>query len=273
VFTSTSAGSSQSSPRRRAAFSLIEILVVIGIIAILMGLLLAAMEVVRHHAYRTKCASNLRQLGMALSIYANENHGTYPRTLYVPGLPPTFGTGGEAPDPFGQGGPQPNDVTASVYLLRRTQRMPPELFICAYNDVNVFEPDPEQNPIARSNFTDYRKNLGYSFINPYPDPAAEQAGFVLGKRTPAGLAIAADLNPGPHARSEGNSRNHEDSGQNVLFGDGHVAWKDTPQLDAPLPGGVGGPYSGNNSIYFNRNGALYASPVDPADSVLLPAEQ
>jgi prepilin-type N-terminal cleavage/methylation domain-containing protein/prepilin-type processing-associated H-X9-DG protein len=270
---------------RPPAFSLIELLVVIGIIAILLGILLAAIEVARHHAYRAKCASNLRQLGLGFSLYANENHGAHPRTLYIPGLPPTAGTGGAAAEPFSPGGPQANDVTAAVYLLRRTQRLPPELFICAYNDVNVFEPDPEQSPLARSNFTDYRKNLGYSFANPYPDAAAEQAGYVLGKRTPAALAIGADLNSGPRARSGGNSRNHEHGGQNVLFGDGHVAWQNTPFLDAPPPGGSGSgggrgratdnadpSPDANASIYFNRIGQVYASPLDPADSVLLPAE-
>src|SRR6266542_4314981 len=99
----------------RRAFSLIEVLVVIGIIAILLGILLPALEHVRHQAYIADCASNLRQIGAALSSYCNENHGNYPRTRYVPGAPLVNGTGTTGPDPFSPTGPSPNDLTAPAF--------------------------------------------------------------------------------------------------------------------------------------------------------------
>ena len=63
----------------RPAFSLLEILVVIGIIALWMALLLPALEKAREDAVAVKCANNLRQIGAALSMYGNENHGNCPR--------------------------------------------------------------------------------------------------------------------------------------------------------------------------------------------------
>ncbi len=221
-----------------------ELLVVIGIIALLIAILIPALNAARERANRVKCSSNLRQIGIAMRIYACDNKGQYPRTNYDRGGSLTFFTGFYESDPF-LGSMSPNDVTGATFLLIRGKLLNFKILLCPSST------QQEENLQGRrldqcSNFSitpPFGWMLSYSFANPYPEDgrfSAEGAEYRHSPTSPSDNALAADRNDcenrlknlSADAPSSDmaimNSRNHNKKGQNVLFNDGSVSWCNNP---------------------------------------------
>lgn len=97
---------------RRRGFTLVEILTVVAIIAVLAGILFPVTIAVRRRAEHTACAENLHQLGLAVTMYANDHDGWVP--------PAT--TDEHQYAHMAKGGPSLADLQASPAVLRRAMK-------------------------------------------------------------------------------------------------------------------------------------------------------
>jgi prepilin-type N-terminal cleavage/methylation domain-containing protein len=222
---------------KRKGFTLIELLVVVAIIALLISILLPSLSRARELAKRTVCASNLKEIGTAMYLYANDGDkfpatsGIHPAGdatywFYRVVQPPTTGV------------PSP---TADLWIMIRQNNATPKLFICPSTSD---QPDPAQDTLV---YFDFSSGVNLSYAYQYQHSSSRP---IMGSSDDPTIPIAADANPyikgmvtsntlaDRNSQWRGNSTNHTNrEGQNTLFIDSHVDFLKAP--DAGPSGNTG----------------------------------
>lgn len=246
--------------RGASGFTLVELLVVIGIIALLIAMLLPALNRAREMAKRTACASNLHQLGIGLIMYSNDNRQQLPLQVKDGDniLPLVAWLGADyrgAASPPNIPNKNPHDVSAYWNFEGMSQYVSgmdfPDRSIGGVWRCPNDDPDNYDQPWLATEWSWGRQPFGYSYFGRFDelmsaDPTPSKTYFAnfysdLTMRYPeAGRLLMADTifhwhltdewafshgRPRGFAYSIGPKNPFGMEGCNQLFGDGSVSWR------------------------------------------------
>jgi len=241
---------------RRKGFTLVELLVVIGIIAVLMGVLLPTLNTVKRTAQRVVCGSNEAGLGKAMLLYANDHDGDFPKAGGAGAKWSTAGKISSWRDTTGAQYGSPGaitsvTITSSLFYLIKYEDVTPSQFVCK-GDAGIREfklSDCTALPAEIDDITDVwdfgcgaegtawpGKYNSYAYHDPYETVAITRS-FPLGSYSDPASPVLADRNP---------------------FLDKNGTYAVTPPAGETLPGWVretySDPYKTGNAAAHQREG-------------------
>jgi prepilin-type N-terminal cleavage/methylation domain-containing protein/prepilin-type processing-associated H-X9-DG protein len=264
---------------RRRGFTLMELLVAIGIIAVLAAILFPVLAQVRRNARKVECLSHLHYIGLAMRLYISDHSGYFPNWCCDPYANPSS-------PPATKNAPDPTvktwDMVLADYLSKPnggagTQPWQ-ELVRCPDNQLPVTllgagatDETARAYTLARQTQRPNGVNFYGGYVSLIPNPAATVMIFEKGANLPGswGDALGENVNQS-HGTASDPASGYTDlpfhfGGKNILFVDGNVKWslKTNPPTAAPANAWTGDPYAWN-PVGSNGAGACERWGVAPA---------
>jgi prepilin-type N-terminal cleavage/methylation domain-containing protein/prepilin-type processing-associated H-X9-DG protein len=258
--------------RRARAFTLIELLTVMAIMAALIAMSMPTLSRTREEAKRTVCMANQRGIGHAFYLYAMNapDPGVFPMIAQTSTATSSnmqiFNSVDRTMEPSTTGIPSP---TVDMWAVVRVSYALPKQFICPST---TDAPDPMADSTVYYDFAS-AANLSYAYQYQH-SPNRRTIGMssepvfpVLADSNPyIKGGIASPLISDRTGSGRGNSLNHTNrEGQNVLYQDGHVEFEKGPDvgLSGLISAAVGKLSRGRDNCYSVH---LFANPVDAGDA-------
>jgi prepilin-type N-terminal cleavage/methylation domain-containing protein/prepilin-type processing-associated H-X9-DG protein len=237
--------------RRGGGFTLVELLVVIGIIALLISILMPALNAAREQAVKIKCAANLRNIGQSIAMYVNDNKGRLPQhpgganwlwdlpnqtrdamlksgnqrnTLYCPAndRQNTRELWDYVPGPTGF------SVTGYFFMIRRPGGVPG-----LQNPMTALGKTPAQVKPFLETITDKNPQAGRTGAADI-ELAADATVSTTTDRNTASFSAVQGGWPQPHWSNH--LKKGKATGGNILFLDGHVSWRNLAEMSVWVNG-------------------------------------